>query len=143
MIEPDIALAENLFVRLRELSFDGVGITRDTYGEGEQKAHDLIAATGAKLGLELRLDEALNLYITLPGTDRSAPVIMIGSHLDSVPRGGNYDGAAGVVAGICILSSLVKANTQPLRDITEMAVRRRKCLVPSLLHRKQIGFWSA
>ena len=123
MIEPDIALAENLFVRLRELSFDGVGITRDTYGDGEQKAHDLIASTGAELGLELRLDEALNLYITLPGKDRNTPIIMTGSHLDSVPRGGNYDGAAGVIAGISILSGLVKANVQHLRDITVIAVR--------------------
>ena len=40
--------------------------------------------------------------MTLPGRDRSAPRILIGSHLDSVPQGGNFDGAAGVVAGLCV-----------------------------------------
>ena len=41
--------------------------------------------------------------MTLPGKDRRAPRILIGSHLDSVPQGGNFDGAAGVVAGLCAL----------------------------------------
>ncbi|WP_345536332.1 Zn-dependent hydrolase [Variovorax defluvii] len=123
MIEPDLALAEKLFARLHELSFDGVGITRDTYGEGEQRAHDLMADTAAELGLELRRDAALNLYITLPGADRGAPAVMTGSHLDSVPRGGNYDGAAGVVAGMAVLAGLVKARIQPERDMTVLATR--------------------
>ncbi|MFJ0675835.1 Zn-dependent hydrolase, partial [Bordetella bronchiseptica] len=102
LIEPDIALAETLFARLRAQGSDGVGITRDTYGAGEQRAHDLIAATARELGLEVARDAALNLYVTLPGERRDEPVVMTGSHLDSVPRGGNYDGAAGVVAGMAV-----------------------------------------
>ncbi len=123
MIEPDLGLAEELLARLRELSFDGVGITRDTYGDGEQKAHELMADCAAELGLEVRRDAALNLYMTLPGADRRAPVVMTGSHLDSVPRGGNYDGAAGVVAGVAILAGWVKAAIQPERDLTVIAMR--------------------
>ncbi len=61
--------------------------------------------------------------MTLPGRDRRAPRIIIGSHLDSVPHGGNYDGAAGVVAGLCVLSSLRQAGIQIGCDITVMGIR--------------------
>lgn len=123
MMEPDMALAESLFAQLRADSFDGVGITRDTYGPGEQAAHDLLAQTARDLGLEIRRDAALNLYLTLPGRDRQAPAVMTGSHLDSVPRGGNYDGAAGVVAGMAVLAGWVRAGVRPARDVTVMGVR--------------------
>jgi len=41
-----------------------------------------------------------NAFLTLPGRDRSAPRVIVGSHLDTVPHGGNFDGAAGVLAGL-------------------------------------------
>ncbi|MGE8615855.1 MAG: Zn-dependent hydrolase [Achromobacter veterisilvae] len=123
MIEPDMALAARLFEQLRALSFDGMGITRDTYGAGEQRAHALMADTAQRLGLEIRRDAALNLYLTLPGRHRDKPVVMTGSHLDSVPRGGNYDGAAGVVAGLAVLAGWIRDGAQPDRDVTVMGVR--------------------
>ncbi|KDC26011.1 Zn-dependent hydrolase [Bordetella bronchiseptica] len=123
LIEPDIALAETLFARLRAQGSDGVGITRDTYGAGEQRAHDLIAATARELGLEVARDAALNLYVTLPGERRDEPVVMTGSHLDSVPRGGNYDGAAGVVAGMAVLAGWARAGGRPRRDVVVMGIR--------------------
>jgi N-carbamoyl-L-amino-acid hydrolase len=52
------------------------------------------------LGLEIATDPVGNLYMTLPGADRALPRILTGSHLDSVPQGGNFDGAAGVLAGL-------------------------------------------
>src|SRR5258708_22370893 len=48
---------------------------------------------------------------------------MTGSHLDSVPEGGNYDGAAGVVAGMAMLARWRRAGRAPQRDITVMCVR--------------------
>lgn len=87
LIEPDLTLAAGLFEQLRVMSFDGMGITRDSYGIGEQRAHDLLAQTAETLGLEVSRDAALNLYMTLPGRDRLAPPVITGSHLDSVPRG--------------------------------------------------------
>ena len=44
--------------------------------------------------------------MTLRGEDRGAPCIMTGSHLDSVGNGGNFDGAAGVIAGLVAIRSL-------------------------------------
>lgn len=120
---PDDALAEALFEQLRELGFDGTGITRDSYGEGEQRAHELLRSVAERAGLEVKVDAALNLYMTLPGTVRNRAVVMTGSHLDSVPRGGNYDGAAGVVAGLAVLSGWRQGGYQPAHDVTVMAIR--------------------
>ncbi|MGA7585835.1 MAG: Zn-dependent hydrolase [Rouxiella badensis] len=122
-IEPDFALAAELFEKLRRSSFDGVGITRDSYGKGEQRAHDLLAHTAETLGLSLSRDAALNLYMTLPGRNPHAPPVITGSHLDSVPRGGNFDGAAGVLAGIAVLTGWVRAGFQPDVSVTVMAIR--------------------
>ncbi len=123
MIEPDSALAHGLFDAMAAASFDGIGMTRDTYGAGEQRAHDLVAGHAGMLGLEVRIDAALNLYLTLPGKERGLPAVLTGSHLDTVPRGGNYDGAAGVIAGIAILAAWAKAGMTPGRDVTVIAIR--------------------
>lgn len=116
-------LAERFFDELHAASFDGVGITRASYGAGEQAAHGIFAQLARELGLEVTTDAALNTYATLPGRDRTAPPAMIGSHLDSVPQGGNFDGAAGVVSGLTVLAALVDLGVEPGRDITVMGVR--------------------
>jgi len=121
--EPDLALAERLFGALREASFDGVGITRDTYGRGEERAHAMVEEAARERGLEIAKDAACNMYVTLPGEDRLRPAAMTGSHLDSVPRGGNYDGAAGVLAGLSVLAGWRIADLTPAADTTLMVVR--------------------
>jgi N-carbamoyl-L-amino-acid hydrolase len=121
--EPDWAQADALFLTLHALSFDGVGITRDSYGAGEQRAHELLRQQAEVAGLQVSVDAALNLYMTLPGRTRQSGIVMTGSHLDSVPRGGNYDGAAGVVAGLAVLSGWSKGGYQPEHDVTVMAIR--------------------
>ena len=76
-----------------------------------------------RIGLDISIDAIGNLTMTLPGRDRSAQRIIIGSHLDSVPQGGNYDGAAGVVAGLSVLSALKKAGFEPRYDLAVMGIR--------------------
>ncbi len=61
--------------------------------------------------------------MTWPGRDRTAPRIIVGSHLDSVPHGGNYDGAAGVIAGLVAVEALQRAGARPACDLTVMAIR--------------------
>ena len=122
-LTPDVELATRLFAALKEKTFDGVGVTREAYGPGEQAAHDLVRATGEGLGLDVSVDPAGNLYLTLPGSDRAAKRVVLGSHLDSVPRGGNFDGAAGVLAGLAAVSGMQMAGFTPDRDVTVMAIR--------------------
>jgi N-carbamoyl-L-amino-acid hydrolase len=112
-----------LFDRLREGSLDGEGVTRDTYGAGEQLAHRLMAARAEIMGLECRSDHAANLLMTWPGRTRSLPRVMTGSHLDSVANGGNFDGAAGVIAGLVAMASLKALGFAPRCDITTIATR--------------------
>ncbi|HEY1872847.1 MAG TPA: Zn-dependent hydrolase [Steroidobacteraceae bacterium] len=122
-IQPDLDLAASLFDGLSRATRRGRGIVRDSYGVGEQAAHDLASSAATAIGLEVAVDAIGNLFMTLPGRDRRAPRIIIGSHLDSVPQGGNYDGAAGVVAGLCVLSALRRAHITPDRDLSVMAIR--------------------
>ena len=115
-------LAERLFDQLREMSFDGVGISRETYGPGETEAMRVIEDLGTAHGLETRWDGASNLILTLPGKDHGLPVVASGSHLDSVPQGGNFDGAAGVIAALMAL--LAARESQPLLRTLELYVLR-------------------
>ena len=98
-------------------------VERDTFGAGEQYAHDLIARQARAMALETRIDFAGNLWITQPGRDRSLRAWVTGSHLDSVPQGGNFDGAAGVVAGLAVLTALRRTGIRPARDIVLAAFR--------------------
>jgi N-carbamoyl-L-amino-acid hydrolase len=122
-VTPDLRLADSLFDALANATRRGRGIVRDSYGPGEQAAHDILRAAAERIGLEVSLDALGNMTQTLPGRDRHAPRILIGSHLDSVPQGGNYDGAAGVVAGLCALEALRRAAVVPACDIGVMAIR--------------------
>jgi N-carbamoyl-L-amino-acid hydrolase len=123
LVQPDLGLAASLFESLSHATRQGRGIVRDSYGAGEQAAHDIMRSAAETLGLVVSVDGLGNLTMTLPGRDRSAPRLIMGSHLDSVPQGGNYDGAAGVVAGLSVLSALKKSGFEPLYDVAVMGIR--------------------
>ena len=74
---------------------DGVGANRPGYSASEDEAHELAAGWMREAGLEVEVDAAGNLI----GRTANASV-WAGSHLDSVPNGGKFDGALGVVAAI-------------------------------------------
>ncbi len=122
-IQPDLDLAASLFEGLSRATRRGRGIVRDSYGDGEQAAHDLVRSAAEGAALEVTIDAIGNLSMTLPGRDRKAPSVIMGSHLDSVPQGGNFDGAAGVVAGLCALTALNRARYVPGFDLTVMGIR--------------------
>ncbi|MGI9521153.1 MAG: Zn-dependent hydrolase [Hyphomicrobiaceae bacterium] len=115
-------LAKCLFEKFREMSFDGVGISRETYGPGETAAMQIVEAVGQAHGFETRWDAAQNLILALPGKDPGLPVVASGSHLDSVPQGGNFDGAAGVIASL--MAMLAANHSAPLLRTLELYVLR-------------------
>jgi len=96
-------LAERMFDEVRALSFDGVGVTRESYGKGENAAAEFLRNLAQAEGLKVETDRAANLVFSLPEDDGQAPAVWCGSHLDSVPQGGNFDGLAGIVAGLLCL----------------------------------------
>ncbi len=106
-------LARRLFDELAQTTGDGVGITRECYAAGENIAIDLFRSTAEAHGLLTSFDAAANLIVRLPDDDGQAPALLIGSHADSVPQGGNYDGAAGVIAGLLCLIRLAESGQNP------------------------------
>jgi len=93
-----------LFKELRKLSSDGAGVTRGSYSETETNALNFLEQIALKNGLSVTHDEASNYIFSLPKDKNASSYVLVGSHIDSVPQGGNYDGAAGIVAGIiCLL----------------------------------------
>ena len=119
--------AKRLFAELARISADAPGVTRASFGPVEGAAHAMIVREATDIGLETRTDDIGNLYVTLPGRDRDAPVVMTGSHLDSVPHGGNFDGAAGVLAGLVLLERLSQGPQTPC-DVTLMAIRAEEMI---------------
>jgi beta-ureidopropionase / N-carbamoyl-L-amino-acid hydrolase len=122
-VEAQRDFASALFDQLRRDGLDEPGVSRDTYGPGEQRGHATVERAARALGLEIATDAAANLYMTLPGRDRTAAHLITGSHLDSVPHGGNYDGAAGVVAGLAAIAALQRLGKPPACDIVVMGIR--------------------
>lgn len=98
------------FAELRRIGADSNGgITRIAYSEADQKCHDFLKQTAEKLGFTIRYDEIGNLIILLPSSNPHAQNIVIGSHLDSVPNGGNFDGTVGVIAGLEIATMILES----------------------------------
>lgn len=98
--------AQDLMARLEGLarhSAGGPGVTRLTYTRPWCDAHRWLAEEARALGLAATPDWAGNLFFHDPAlAPGSGPVVLVGSHLDSVVRGGRYDGAYGTIAGLLI-----------------------------------------
>lgn len=122
-VQAQRALAERLFTTLADGSQGNPGIMRDTFGPGENFAHGVLTDFAAEAGLSVSKDFAANTYVTWRGSEPNAPRILMGSHLDSVPHGGNFDGAAGVIAGLVVIEALRSLGVRPRRDVTVMGVR--------------------
>ncbi|MBJ2150210.1 hydantoinase/carbamoylase family amidase [Paracoccus sp. IB05] len=97
------------------------GVNRQALTDQEHEAWAWFLAEARALGLEPATDAAANLFLTLPGRDRSLAPVLIGSHMDSQPTGGRFDGIYGVLAGFEVIHSLVDAGHRPLRDVTLVA----------------------
>ncbi|MBN7774001.1 Zn-dependent hydrolase [Clostridium aminobutyricum] len=118
---------ERLFLHLLELGKVGEkengGITRLSFTEEEKQAKELVKAYMKEAGLLVREDSVGNLIGRKEGTNANAPVILIGSHLDSVPDGGKFDGSLGVLAGIEVLHSLMEQKIKTTHPIEVIAFK--------------------
>lgn len=73
------------------------GVTRPCFSPPDQQLRNVFVDELVELGLEVVIDPAANIWGKLKGTGKKSGNIVIGSHLDSVPNGGKYDGALGVL----------------------------------------------
>jgi N-carbamoyl-L-amino-acid hydrolase len=128
---------ERLFDILARETADTAGVTREAYGKGEQFAHDLVARRRRKVGLPVTVDAAGNMYIRLAGSEPNPRTIIVGSHLDSVPMGGNFDGAAGVLTGLAVIVGWQRQDSASRRSGRDGDPRRREQLVPAFLYRSK------
>jgi len=121
----DGAIAESwaLMERIGAATRGTVGITRPAYGDAEQRAAEATRAALREVGQEAAFDAFGNLHAVLPGRDAAAPAIGLGSHFDSVPDGGNYDGLAGVMAGMAVLLAARRSGATPARGLHLVGLR--------------------
>lgn len=82
------------------------GIRRLALGEEDRRVRDWFRTQCEKLGCAVAVDEVGNMFATRPGRDNTLPPIAIGSHLDTQPTGGKFDGVLGVLAGLECLRTM-------------------------------------
>lgn len=125
-----------IFDDIRALSKDGSGVTRQGYGPVETATLDYLKAIGRELALEITEDAAGNVWMRFPGKDRTLPAVVAGSHADSVPQGGNYDGLAGIVAALNTARVMRETHFTPARDFVVLMMR---CEESSFYGKSYIG----
>jgi N-carbamoyl-L-amino-acid hydrolase len=114
---------DRLLDRINAISDTGPGFTRPSYSPLESQAHAVVAQEAAALGLTVTRDAGLNLFARLPGRDRAAPAIHVGSHVDTVAMGGAFDGAAGVAGAMALAAAFVEAGEAPPVDLVVTVTR--------------------
>ena len=93
------------------------GVNRQALTEEDGQARAELAGWAAARGFDLYVDDAANLFVRRNGTEADAPAILSGSHLDTQPAGGNFDGIYGVLSAFEVLEALDDAGIDHKRPI--------------------------
>src|SRR6056297_327331 len=114
---------KNDIENLREFNATpGKGLTRFSLTEEDRGARNYLKNELQKLDVEIYEDAAGSLVARREGTDKDAPVVMIGSHFDSVKNGGHFDGPAGVIMALEILRVMDENNVKTKYPIEFVAM---------------------
>lgn len=101
---------DRLWQSLMELAEIGAtekgGVCRLALTDLDRQARDLFVAWVLEAGCTVKVDAMGNIFARRPGKDDSLPPVMTGSHLDTQPTGGKFDGCFGVMAGVEVLRAL-------------------------------------
>jgi len=89
------------------------GVTRLALSETDIKVRNHFKMVCEELGLTVKWDDMGNMYATLEGRENDKSPVVIGSHLDSVEKGGRFDGVLGVLTGLEVVRTLVESNIRP------------------------------
>lgn len=96
------------------------GITRYSLSPEAIQAREEFTKRMKAIGAEITMDDMANMYATIPGSDPNAKRIVMGSHVDSVKNGGNYDGILGVITAMEVLETIVDQKIPHKHPITAM-----------------------
>jgi N-carbamoyl-L-amino-acid hydrolase len=88
------------------------GVSRVAYSDADVAGRDYILTLMRAAGVTPRIDPAGNIFGLRPGADASLKPVLFGSHIDSVPSGGNFDGDLGTLAAIGVIDALNRANVR-------------------------------
>lgn len=88
------------------------GVCRLALTDLDRQGRDLFVNWAMEAGCEVRVDGIGNIFARRPGRDNSLPAVMTGSHIDTQPTGGKFDGNYGVLAGLEVLRTLNDAGVQ-------------------------------
>ncbi|HEX2113439.1 MAG TPA: M20 family metallo-hydrolase [Alphaproteobacteria bacterium] len=97
------------------------GVNRQALSPEDAKARSLLASWARARGFGVFTDRIGNLFVRREGTDASARPVLTGSHLDTQPTGGRYDGAYGVLAGFEVLEALEDGGVKTRRPLELVA----------------------
>ncbi len=89
------------------------GICRPTLSRIEKETFEIVSKWMREAGMSVRIDNFGNLIGRLEGKWANAPVLMMGSHLDSQPYGGRFDGVSGVLAGVEVAKAMTEQGIIP------------------------------
>jgi len=93
------------------------GVSRVAYSDADVAGRAYVRGLMETAGLETRIDAAGNIFGRRPGREDSLPPVLFGSHIDSVPSGGNFDGDLGSLAAIEVVHSLADAGIATRRPL--------------------------
>jgi allantoate deiminase len=96
-------------------------VTRLSFTDEERAARDFVASYMQEAGLEMREDAAGNVIGRLEGRDPDAPVVLAGSHVDSVRSGGDFDGPLGVLAAVEAAQTMREVGVETERPVEVVA----------------------
>ena len=116
---------ERLWRRISDLGEIGEqeagGVTRLSFTEEERAAKDRVSSYMEEAGLSVYEDAVGNLFGRREGRDPGSPTVLVGSHVDSVYNGGNFDGPLGVLAGIEVLQTMEEQGIETEHPIEVVA----------------------
>lgn len=114
-------LWERLMAMARIGTIDEVGVNRACCTGEDIAARRLLRSWAEALGLAVSVDAIGNLWLRYEGSDPAALPVLTGSHMDSQPRGGRFDGIYGVLAGLEAIEAMAKAGVRPRRAVELVA----------------------
>ena len=116
---------QRLWTRLNTIGGIGAdpkgGVSRFAWEPAYKEAMELLRRWSEEEGLAYRVDTVGNQFVRLEGQEPGAPAVLSGSHFDTVPQGGYFDGMAGVMGALEALSAIKRSGLVPRRPLELVA----------------------